>query len=402
MNTKKFRTRTEIIPRKFRKLPDSWIIGLDLGYSGVKLVAPNKVACFPSYAKRVDNDFGFVGKAPKNAIMYRDEASNQMWLVGEIAQNTMSISDTSESENALYGRERYDSAMFKVLIETSLGIGIMGNEHGQYDSEHEELVIQTGLPQKYIGNDEVVGTDKVHRPSSDEIELTEAIATEHKFSIKIGAGNWQTYTLTPKKENVYIISQPKGTLFSVCVNEDGSFVPEAEKLLTSSGVVFDAGFGTLDLFPIKNGTVERGETFPNLGMKRVLQETSSAILTELGVSVSVPAMQKNLETGTVISFDKKKLISEEKPFESILNRENNKVCDEAITAVANCLRLNEYSYMIITGGTGAAWYQRIADKLKGLSTLALISGERNDTLTMIYSNVRGFYFYRLIKLKTKR
>ena len=69
MDTKKFRTGTDIIERDNGKLNGIWPIGLDLGYSGVKMLAPNKAARFPSYAVRIDEEIQYLTGAPDNSIM---------------------------------------------------------------------------------------------------------------------------------------------------------------------------------------------------------------------------------------------------------------------------------------------------------------------------------------------
>lgn len=377
MNTKKFRTRTEYIERNNGQIPGVWEIALDLGYSGVKLFSPNMVASFPSYARRVDHNFEFAGSTPKEAILYRDAETDQTWVVGEVAQNTMATGDTSDSESYLYGRERYNNDMFNVIMRVGLGIGSMENKYGKPDGK--KIVIQTGLPERYM---------------SDEPDLKDAIAGIHNFALKIGSGDWMAFSLSISKNDVYVMSQPKGTLFSVCIDRNGKFHPDAKKYLSSSVLVFDPGFGTLDLFPINSGVVGRGETFSDLGMKRVMQETSILIKENYNVDVPVPAMQKCLETGVVRYMDKKNFKSKEYNFEQLLAHANLKVCDEAISRTASSVNLIDYNYLIITGGTGAAWLPRIQETFKEFTTLKILHGNQNDTLPFIYSNVRGYYLFR--------
>ena len=61
----------------------------------------------------------------------------------------------------------------------------------------------------------------------------------------------------------------------------------------------------------------------------------------------------------------------------------------------------DYKYLIITGGTGAAWYDKIKDYLKGMHTLQIIPGNVNDNTSMIYSNVRGYYLFRYVADRKK-
>lgn len=381
INTRKYRTRTEFIERENGKLPGVWLIALDNGYSGVKLYSPNLTACFPSYAKRVGEDFEFATKAPKESILYKNLDTNEQWLVGELAQNSIASGDTSDSESALYGRERYTNAMYQVISDVGLGLGMQSNQYGAPGKDR--IVVQAGLPEKYLG---------------DEPDLIDSIAGKHRFALKIGSGDWTFYDFTIASDDVYVMSQPKGTLFSVCIDKNGQFHPEAQKYLTSSILVFDPGFGTLDLFPIMSGIVGHGETYSDLGMKRVLQETSRLIKEAWNIDVPVPSMQKNLETGTVRYVNKKEMVSKEYQFADLLAQANQKVCNEAINRMNSAINLIDYNYFIVTGGTGAAWLPIIQERFKDYSTLKIICGNQNDDLAFIYNNVRGFFYFRFNKL----
>lgn len=381
MDTKMYRTRTEFVERVNSKAPHVWEIALDIGYSGVKEFSPNSVASFPSYAKK--GTVEFAGVAPKKAILYRDEDSGQEWVVGEAAQDSIKSGDTSDSENVLYGRDRYDDEMFRVVARTGLGLGMLRNRCGE-PNPTDRTIIQTGLPERYY--------------AGDKEDLIDSLAGVHKFQLKIGQHDWRNFNINITKNDIRVMEQPKGTLFSICANNDGTNKPGFEKYLGGSVLIFDAGFGTLDTFGIFNGVVENGETYADLGMKRVLQETSRGILEEYSVDIPIPAMQKHLETGEVTYFNKKKLESKRYGFGDILEKASNRICDEAISRILSSVNISEYNYFVVTGGTGEAWYDRICDKFKGLPTLSVIPGNQNDKLPFIYSNVRGYYLYCYNKL----
>ena len=52
-----------------------------------------------------------------------------------------------------------------------------------------------------------------------------------------------------------------------------------------------------------------------------------------------------------------------------------------------------YNNLIISGGTGEAWYDKIKGRLKGMKTLKIIPANINDQYPLIYSVVRGYYLY---------
>ena len=131
-----------------------------------------------------------------------------MWLVGEVAQNIMSANDTTDSETLLYGREWFRSPMFKVLADVGYGIAMQKAEFTNNNGENytvelqvdDRIIVQTGLPEKYMANTE---------------EMQEVLSGRRHFAIKIGTGEWKNYDKEIFEKNIYVMSQPKGTLFSV-------------------------------------------------------------------------------------------------------------------------------------------------------------------------------------------
>lgn len=388
MDSRKFRTRTELIERNNGSLPDSYVIGLDVGYSGVKIMAPNKVACFPYYARRSSEDeFNIVGDTPDDIILYKDTTTGAFWNVGALAQDLLEDNDTLDSESSLYGRDRFSSDMFKVCSEVGLGIALMKNDFG--DADGKDIEVQTGLPERY---------------KNDKEDIVDALSGRHAFKIKIGNGDWVDFNFNIERSRVNVMSQPLGTLFSICIDKNGKSKPEAMKILKSKVLIFDPGFGTLDIFTIIKNVVGRGETYSDLGMKRVFQELSKDLKNQKdSIDIPVPQMQKYLEKGTVRYTNRKERVSKDYDIEPLLTKACMRVCSEAVSRMENAFNLGDYDYLVVTGGTGAAWFNKIESLLNGYkSTLKIVKGNENDDLSMIYSNVRGFYLYRYNILGSKK
>lgn len=384
MRTEDFKTKTINKKRPNIGGVTQWGIALDIGYSAVKGFCKNQVFSFPSYAKKLDSEIIPIGDVINTDIQYRDCESGELWAVGESAQNMIAINDSEDSELTLYGRNRYFSPLFKVIARVGMGLGLQTNEFGSPNDL--ETVIQTGLPPRYI--------------KMDADLLREVLAGRHVFDIKVSTGQWQHFDITIKQENIRIISQPMGTLMSVANGSDGKVTVEGKKYFNSKVLIFDPGFGTLDCFSMKNRLNDNNETFDNLGMKRVMQETVKEIFDKFKVEVTVPAIQKFLTTGKIPYLDRKKRHTEFVDFTEILEEKSRKVCLEAMGKIMEMYNyLTEYDYLIITGGTGAAWNLCIRDYLKDFNTLKVLSGNQNDSLPYIFSNVRGYYMYLMSKIK---
>ena len=384
ISTSNFKTKTCFIERDNVGVDGFWTIALDIGYSAVKGFSNNKVYSFPSFARKLTSQMLGLGDSNASDIRYRDNITGEIWCVGAMAEEMINSDDSKESLSELYGRNRYFSQVFKVISEVGLGIGLMANKYAS--PENKKLKIQTGLPPAYMKTDVDI--------------LIESLSGEHDFSIKIGNKEWASFKFTVGQDDVSVMPQPMGTLLSIATNAEGKQISDAAKYFKSSMLILDPGFGTLDIFNIKNRIVESTETFDNLGMKRVFAETSDLIFKKFNQDIPVPSMQKYLNSGKIRCLDRKARVAKLEPFADLLNQANEKICLEALDKIDSIYNnLYEYDYLVITGGTGAAWESIIRDRYKGMETLTIISGNQNDNLMNIFSNVRGYYMYLIGKLR---
>lgn len=384
IKTSNFKTKTLNLERSNVSANSAWGIALDIGYSAVKGFSPNAVYCFPSYARKITTEMLSLAQPSPNDIQYRDEYTGETWLVGVAAQNMITSDDSQDSVQELYGRNRYFSPMFNVIARVGLALGMMSNSYGSPNGKN--IVVQTGLPPAYL--------------KSDTDLIKEALSGAHDFSIKLGNKQWERFTFDLPEENIWVMAQPMGTLLSIATDNNGKFIPEAKKYFSSSMLIFDPGFGTFDVFNIRNRLIQSYETFDNLGMKRVLQETSDEIYKTHKTEIPVPAMQKYLETGEIKVIDRRAHKTTVKPFGDILEDKNKMVCEEAINKINSVYNdLIDHDYLVITGGTGAAWNDIVMEYYKDMETLKIIPGNQNDSLPYIFSNVRGYYMYMIGKLK---
>ena len=260
-------------------------------------------------------------------------------------------------------------------------MGLTENEYGS--PKGKKLVLQTGLPPKYLESDAGI--------------LKEAFAGSYDFDIKVGAEDWQHFGFELTESNIHVMSQPMGTLVSVAIDKDGRSTQDAERIYKSRTLIFDPGFRTTDTCLLKGiGGADKGcyETFTEVSMLMVLQKTSDEIFEKYKKRIPVPAIQSYLEKGTVEIINKRNFTSSSVDFSEILEEKNKEVCEEAIAKLCEVYNyFEEIDYLVLTGGTGAAWSNLIRDKLQGMETLTILSGNRNENLPHIFSNVRGYYYY---------
>lgn len=373
LETIKFRTRQETRSLTYPKGKD-FIIGLDVGYSGTKMFYETGCVCFPSFAKRLDDNM--MNLPDEKDIMYRNDETGEIYLVGYNAQNM--IDDTNDTDGELYSRKRYTDPRFRIVCYTAIGLAAMQKK------DNRKIVIQTGLPSSYL---------------KDADSLKKAISDIPKFSLKVGTkGNWIPFDLSITPADIFVMSQPMGALYSIVIKNDGNFIPEAMAMLKSSVMVLDAGFGTFDFYGIKDRRIDCQDSINDISMHEVFIKTTQKIADEYGEEIRVPALQKCLSSGVVTCINEEDMTAEEKDFSKLLEAANKEVFEAAkskIRSVSKAFR--GYQYIVVDGGTGEAWYKDICDWLSNMKTLKIIPSNINDHMPFIYSNARGYYMYRYTK-----
>lgn len=382
MVTKDFETKTIMQEQPFPGSEEKWVIGLDIGYSAVKGISQNALWCFPAYAKQIPSDRLVLKSPEKTDIRYRDNSGT--WVVGNLAYNEATVGDIIDSESELYGRHRYFSPMFKVIASVGLALGLNENSFGS--PKDKKIVLQTGLPPKYL-----IGDDKN--------DLVDALAGHYCFELAVGNKDWKKYEFTIDRENLYIMAQPLGALVSASVSKNGKPVPTARNYYSSDVIVFDPGFGTVDSYVIHMGNVmkERCETFSNLGMHEVFERTCNDIMNQFNIQLPITEFQSRLAFGNIKIVNKKKMSSQLYDFSELLDKNCRQVCADVIEKLKSVYNyFARTDYIIATGGTYEAWKNIFSDTFSEMTSLQLVPANINDvSLSNVFSNVRGYYFYRL-------
>ena len=377
MDTKAFSTRTEYRVKDNPKINGVNIIGLDMGYSGPKCFHGNGNFVFPNFCQKITGEM--FSDLSKSELVYEDKRTGDKYCVGDLAIKTISQDDVVD-EDTIYERNHYMHPDFVIKFRTALALALWNTQ-----TDGSDVFLQTGLPPEYI--------------KKDEPYLRKAIEGRHVFSLQMGKEK-KDFDITLSPNMIDVMYQPMGSFWSVVVDNDGNVTKDIKTYMTSNIAIFDGGFVTLDKFIVKGKQLLRKDTNANLGMKRILEETRKQIQDEFDIDISIPAMQTCLKTGDFAVTDLINMVERRYSIESYLETANRIVREEAFDSIKTFLPSTRY--LIMTGGTGAAWYEYFKERLKGLGSLKVVPGNTNSTLPIIYSNARGYYMYRLIQYKQKQ
>lgn len=380
MDLTDFSTKQEIVLCK-NPLRTHWIIAVDIGFSSVKGMSPNKRFCFPSYVKKID---GNLMSVDDDDIYYRDEEG--MYLIGTKAQDLVRADDTNDTDSS-FDRNRYFTKDFLILARTAVAIGLMDTDDRKGHPQLKPFV-QTGLPAAYL--------------KADAGKIRDVFIKPGIYDIKVGNGKWMRFENSLKSNDVAVMAQPAGTLNSIMIDNNGEMRPDAKQMMAKNIIIADIGFGTFDPYGIVNRKKVLEESINNLGMKHVLETASAYIYNDYHMDIRIPQMRKYLKNGFFKVVDIQKMESKKVALDTYIE----KACKEVATEAARKLYemaeyFKDYDILVVTGGTGAAWIQYFKEVLSGLEDLKIIPGNEGNDIPMHYANVRGYYMSSYRRLRSK-
>ena len=378
MDLKAFNTPQEIIEGKY-PVKNFWIIAVDIGFSSVKGLAPNKRFCFPSYVKKMNSSLMSIDEED---IYYRDKDGT--YLIGTKAQDLVWADDTNDTDSS-FDRNRYFTKEFVILARTAVAIGLMNNEERGNQGQLRPFV-QTGLPAAYL--------------TADAPKIKAAFSQPGTYEIKIGSGKWLQFENTLKSSDINVTSQPAGTLNSILFDDNGEPRKQARQIMEKNIIIADIGFGTFDPYGVVNREKVLEESINNLGMKRVLEVASEYIYKEFNMDIKIPQMRKCMKDGYFKIVDIQQMTSKKIPLDNYIERACKEVATQAATKLYEMAGyFQDYDILVVTGGTGAAWFDYFKEALAGMEDLKIIPGNDGNELPIYYANARGYYMSAYRRLR---
>lgn len=381
-NTKIYRTKHEFY-RFAGRLPRTkdYIIGLDAGYGGMKAWYEDGYFCFPAYARKITGET--LNLFDDRDILYRDEETGEIYMLGYTAQEMAEAGDTNDTEAESSGRKRYWNKKYQILCKAAIGICLLSRSK----DDKRPIFLETGLPASYV--------------KGDSGDMKRSLSQKMHFSLKIGNNPWIEINTAIEKDKIHIMPQPAGALYSALISNNGEYIADARKYLFGKTLVADFGFGTADFYGIKNRQLTCCESVANTGCGEIMKRVSEMILEEYGEDIREQALQHHLETGFVTCFNEQTMRQEEKPIDNFVKKASNDVFLEAMEQLKSATNsFRGYQQLIIAGGIGEGWIGKIKEYLSGMKSLEISQANANDTsIPLYYSVARGYYLYRYILSK---
>lgn len=385
---KVFATRTEFnfhsIKLPFLDTDKVVPMGLDIGYSTVKVYSVFGTHIFPSFPIKVHNDLSLVNK--ETYIKYKDE-NDKLWYIGEMARKVIETGEIPTQTKTLYGKQRIYSDEYLVLLRLGVFFGLLKkyNENGLEMAKNVKLKIMSGLPENYI--------------KGDTKTLKERFHGHHSFKVQLGDHDWinVSFDIDMNDDDIQVISQPFGTLWSLAANRYGK-VTNVD-FLKKQVLIFDGGFHTVDTFYNMSGIGQgTSSTWDDCAMHEVYRRTVRDIAKATNDQADIPIymMDKYIDSdkpGEVFYGRKQKY-----QFRQDLLKNLEDVAKEAIRQLNTVYNhLLDIDILVITGGTGKAFYPWFAREFESLEGLEVVLAEKTngknsiDNFDSVFANVVGYF-----------
>lgn len=320
----------------------AFVIGMDIGYSGLKIAHGASDALAPTTILRPS------GAGPKEFLPHRITGSENYVLTLVDGEPWAAATEHDRFQG-------YDRELHKDFTSTR-AYTALANATLALSGQNTVDVLVTGLP-------------VVHCTQANIGALTEKLTGKHRIAERREV----------EVRKTVVIPQPTGAYMDLLSSyDDPEFLAEARI------VVIDPGFFSVDFVLIERGELRDKLSTSSTQAMSVLLATANRILMErYGTGPGVEAIEVALRNGkpyVLVSSNKEEL----KP---LLTAAAQEVAPEALKALRTSMRTGQTNVdLVLLAGGGAAMYEPTA---RGLFPSARIITAEDPAL----ANARGFWAY---------
>lgn len=325
-------------------------IAVDPGFDHLKVIANERAFKFPFNVVETDERKLTEYALRDDFLMYKGRLGTT-YRVGQYAREHIFENKTlvEPDMKEFYDEQRFVSEEFSVGLDVAIALAIEKN--GLYQEQQSlDIRLIVALPHAYR--------------SKFASTIVGRAAGEHRFSMKVGAGEEKEYRFTVESENVMTVSQTIAAILGETSDENGN-IDEAKAYYLTQGptLVLDGGYYTFGMVAVsRGGSVddEKTESDTQHAMKNVNMRIADAIK-------DVRPDVKHYVIEYLLSKDDGKIryLNQDGKAEVIdLKRIKRHMIHEVCADFIDYLNqkynsLLDYRYVLVTGGTGACYFKQL-------------------------------------------
>lgn len=394
---------------KVMKSEDRIFIGVDPGFDSIKVVINGYYLKFPKEVADITGieDARFLGKKNKSFLKV-NYIDGKQHLVGEYAATFLSEqggkipNGIEESERLHDTFETFKTVDKQILIMAAIAKGLLNYVQ---KSGSKQLVIvdrEDGTHDvKVVGMSKIYVNIALPHDAVDESwkYIETWLKNQHKFSIETSDGVYN-FDLDTKRSMVG--SQVISALYGVLTDDNGAVLDDENNGVLGDdrlpAIVIDGGYLTLGVAHFTSvKLVDDSDSNLQFAMKNIYENVAATIREESGreevTSIVVKqVMRKKEHTINYVDQDGNGHTID---VEKIVKDETRSVCEKMVTELkAKYNNLVDIKSVIITGGTGIAYYEHIKEMLSPCKWINVILTDYEffgEKITPDYAIVIGAY-----------
>lgn len=326
-------------------------IAIDPGFDSLKVAANGKIFKIPFSVQETDErkltDYGL----RQDFLLYRD-AVGTTYRVGSYARELIfehkSQSEIDRKMEGFYTEERFTSQEFLVGLRVAIALAMDAN--GMAGDQDPEIFMMVALPhavrQKYAAS--VTGT----------------VAGPHRFSLTHGEDPEKSYLFTIQEDHVFTVSQTIAAIIGETSDDSGNINQDKFFYLTEGPtLVVDGGYYTTGLVSVsRGGSVDDNMTESDTehAMKNVNIAIAEAVK-DRRADIRHYVMEYLIQNSSRIRYMNNGK-AETIDLAALRVEKAKEVCASLINHINQRYNnLLDYNYVMVTGGTGAVFYQQMLD-----------------------------------------
>ena len=301
--------------------------------------------------------------------------SNKEYLVGELARK--SLNEKAEREefmakhDMMDSKNRFETTDFEVNLMTCIGVAIV-----RYAKEsvarHLKPEIDITNPNDVEGCRFYIG---VALPNDwvDDVGPTvkKYIIGEHEYTVDMEDGSYKL-RFSVGNNNVFCTSQAVCALIGTAYNDAGKLIPGCSTLQNLPAIIIDGGYRTMGIFQLTTANrVSAAESNTDFAMGNVYKEVAEILKNKYGRrNIHDFMIPEIIASGGAVNYlthskeNEDETISSTVDVNKIVAEVRENVCSELISYLdAKYDNFLETKQIIVTGGTGAAYYEQINEYL---------------------------------------
>ena len=380
-------------------------IAVDPGFSSIKVICEGIIFSLPcDVIENTGKENNFLSDKKENYAAV--QVFGKTYIIGEYARKLLLENNRQRQQDLEYGVlsdfERFGTTNFEISMMTAIGMGLV-----KYCELSQEKGLETKVTVDQLKNCDIYLAIAIPHAVYAEGAggpaglIRERVYGHKAFTLELAEGSY-SLDFDIKQDCAYKMqSQVIAALLGALYDEDGQAMNILDANEKSKPIlVIDGGYKTVGIFKLsQTDTVEDAESNSEFAMVKV-DEKMAGILNSKGREdikpYNIQELYESREEIAVIEEGKSQYMTITKDRDRIIEEYCQKMIDYLCEKYNNLIAIKQ---ILITGGTGAAYYDSFVEYINTNDKMAHLRGKvklaeykfMGQKISPVFAVVAGIY-----------